>query len=211
MASEEKKLMKQPISQHTPGRPAMFSLVALALLSNSTLLGAADYPPAGNFSDGSRVWADNCARCHNMRGPKELRDDQWISTTFHMRVRGGLTGEETRDVLTFLQGSNTKAVTSGSTRVAAIVGTGASGEQTYQQTCISCHAADGSGEFPGVPDFTDSNGPLSKTEQVLISHITDGFQSEGSVMAMPPKGGNPNLGAKDIKAVLKYIRDSFGK
>jgi cytochrome c1 len=41
-----------------------------------------------------------------MRDPKELRDDQWRGVIAHMRVRGNLTGQEARDVLAFLQGSN---------------------------------------------------------------------------------------------------------
>ena len=58
------------------------------------------------FARGAQTWADNCGRCHNMRNPKELRDDQWRAAMTHMRVRAGLTGEETRDILAFLQGSN---------------------------------------------------------------------------------------------------------
>lgn len=58
------------------------------------------------FARGAQTWADNCARCHNMRDPKELRDDQWRAAIGHMRVRANLTGEEARDVLAFLQGSN---------------------------------------------------------------------------------------------------------
>jgi len=58
------------------------------------------------FARGAQTWANNCARCHNMRNPKELRDDQWRGVVAHMRVRGGLTGGEARDVLAFLQGSN---------------------------------------------------------------------------------------------------------
>ena len=58
------------------------------------------------FARGAKTWANNCARCHNMRDPKELRDDQWRAVVSHMRVRGNLTGKEARDVLMFLQGSN---------------------------------------------------------------------------------------------------------
>ena len=58
------------------------------------------------FARGAQTWANNCARCHNMRDPKELRDDQWRGVIAHMRVRGNLTGQEARDVLAFLQGSN---------------------------------------------------------------------------------------------------------
>ena len=65
-----------------------------------------NYPPQGDPARGARAWADNCTRCHNLREAPELRDDQWITTTFHMRVRAGLTGQETRDIITFLQMSN---------------------------------------------------------------------------------------------------------
>ncbi len=58
------------------------------------------------FSRGAKAWANNCATCHNMRSPKELRDDQWRSVVAHMRVRADLTGQEARDILDFLQGSN---------------------------------------------------------------------------------------------------------
>lgn len=60
----------------------------------------------GDFTRGAKSWSDNCTRCHNVRDPKELRDDQWITTTYHMRVRAGLTGQETRDIIEFLQKSN---------------------------------------------------------------------------------------------------------
>jgi len=58
------------------------------------------------FARGAQAWANNCSRCHNMRDPKELRDDQWRAAIAHMRVRAGLTGQEARDVLAFLEGSN---------------------------------------------------------------------------------------------------------
>lgn len=190
---------------------ALFAVCLLTSGSLVTAAQAADFPQAGNFSDGSKVWADNCNRCHNMRGPKELRDDQWISTAFHMRVRAGLTGQETRDIITFLQASNTKSVASGSTQVAAVLGKGATAKETFEKTCVACHGADGAGAFPGTPDFTDRSGALSKSDSVLIDHITNGFQSPGSPMAMPPKGGNPNLSDTGIKAVLAYIRETFGK
>ncbi|GMR20564.1 MAG: hypothetical protein BMS9Abin36_1160 [Gammaproteobacteria bacterium] len=86
------------------------ALVGILLVAglNYTAISSADEDDSkkGNFVRGARAWADNCLRCHNVRDPKELRDDQWVTTTFHMRVRGGLTGQETRDIITFLQMSN---------------------------------------------------------------------------------------------------------
>jgi len=60
----------------------------------------------GDFARGAMQWVENCGRCHNVRDPKELRDDQWITTVYHMRIRAGLTGQQTRDILPFLQESN---------------------------------------------------------------------------------------------------------
>ena len=58
------------------------------------------------FAKGAKTWADTCARCHNMRDPKSLRDDQWRVAVAHMRVRAGLTATEAENVLVFLQQSN---------------------------------------------------------------------------------------------------------
>ena len=60
----------------------------------------------GDFIRGAQAWANHCTRCHNIRDPKELRDDQWKVVVSHMRIRAGLTGQQTRDILKFLQESN---------------------------------------------------------------------------------------------------------
>lgn len=178
---------------------------------------ASDYPAIGDFQKGAKIWADNCGRCHNIRGAKELKDDQWVSTIFHMRIRAGLTGHEARDVITFLQGSNTvasKTVISDASATKPTSqknGVKLSGKLIYTQTCIACHAETGAGAFPGVPDFTKASGVLKKSDATLQKNISEGFQSPGSPMAMPPKGGNPNLTEDDVKSVLGYIRSTFGK
>jgi hypothetical protein len=68
--------------------------------------GIAAKPDPMQFARGAKTWANNCSHCHNMRNPKDLRDDQWRAVVTHMRVRAGMTGDEARDVLTFLEGSN---------------------------------------------------------------------------------------------------------
>ncbi len=170
----------------------------------------ADYPPPGDFQKGAITWAENCGRCHNIRAANELRDDQWISTAFHMRVRAGLTGAETRDVLTFLQGSNTSIrvpVTASSNDSISTL----SGKDVYGQTCVACHGANGKGNFPGVPNFNSKNGPLSKSDETLVKNIMSGFQSPRSPMAMPANGGNPDLTKKDIENTVGYMRKQFAK
>jgi mono/diheme cytochrome c family protein len=173
---------------------------------------------SNRFAIGAQTWADNCDRCHNMRDPKEFRDDQWRSIVSHMRVRGGLTGQEARDVLAFLQEANNVTVVpvvSASTATPAVAASESAGDgdgqAIYAQTCIACHGADGKGAIPGVPDFTAKAGPLSKSDAELVKNISEGFQSPGSFMAMPAKGGNSALTEDDVRAVLAYLRSEFGE
>ncbi len=70
---------------------------------------AAEFPAPGDVAAGGIAWVENCTHCHNLRNPNELRDDQWITSVFHMRLRAGLTGKETRDILSFIQAANASA------------------------------------------------------------------------------------------------------
>jgi cytochrome c5 len=164
----------------------------------------------GDVNRGASTWSNNCTRCHEMRSPTEFRDDIWKPIVTHMRVRAGLTGQQQRDVLAFLQASNHPHAVKVSVDDSS-PGTGLSGKDIYSQTCVACHGANGTGAIPGTPNFTSPGGPLSKSDDELIRNITTGFQSPGSPMAMPAKGGNPDLNAADVRAVLDYLRDSFGK
>jgi len=83
------------------------------------------------------------------------------------------------------------------------------GEEVYSGTCIACHGENGRGEISGVPDLTLDNGPLAKTDTILLDHIINGFQSKGSDMAMPELGGNEDLTEQDIKNIIVYMRAKF--
>ena len=175
---------------------------------------AADFPASGDFAAGAKQWADNCGRCHNVRDPRDLRDDQWITTAFHMRIRASLTGQETRNILSFLQGSNTvttAAVLSRASTTDPDTTTARPGAEVYAETCVACHGADGNGVLPGVPRFGGAGGSLSKSDEILHKHISEGLQTPGLPMAMPPKGGNTGLTDADIYSVLRYLRDTFGQ
>lgn len=83
------------------------------------------------------------------------------------------------------------------------------GGTIYNETCVACHGEDGKGTVPGAPDFTKKGGALSKGDAVLMTHVEQGFQSPGSPMAMPPKGGMEDLTMDDIMNVLAYIHREF--
>ena len=190
-------------------RTALLLLTALVIQP----LYALDYPEEGDFAQGTKAWSENCARCHNMRSPSDLRDDQWVTSVFHMRVRAGLTGQEARDILTFLQGSNARVenIDPGQVESTTTDSASISGKQIYESNCLACHGANGKGSIPGVPDFNEKNGRLSKSDSELLSNIITGIQSPGSSMPMPPRGGNSQLSDTDLNAALKYIKASFSE
>jgi mono/diheme cytochrome c family protein len=192
---------------------SILTLMAVAglLLMNTTANAQGTWPPKGDAANGAKAWADNCGRCHNIRDGKELRDDQWITTMYHMRVRAGLTGQDTRDILSFLMASN--SATSNFVRPTAAkissTSSGKPGEEVYTSTCIACHGTDGKGTVPGAPNLADKNGRLSKSDEHLMNSLMNGMQSPGSPMAMPAKGGNSSLSRADLKNVLEYLRKTF--
>jgi mono/diheme cytochrome c family protein len=204
---------------------------------------------------GAELWANNCARCHNLRPSLEYPKESWQTIMMHMRLQAGLTGQETRDVLEFLVPEfviSPEPAAASSVKNPATKGTmentdhvvknakntnmmvtqknvkssentlenqknaqekslasqstsKRSGREIYLQSCVACHGQNGKGAIPGVPDWTQPNGPLSQSNATLLKHIKEGFQKPGDPMAMPPKGGNPNLTDEDIKNVLDYI------
>lgn len=192
-------------------RAVIWSFLVSVLASGASI--AQDDVQRGNATKGAQSWADNCSRCHNMRDPQDLRDDQWITSVSHMRIRAGLTGKQARDILAFLQDSNNR-VSAEPVKFADDASPDAgslSGEEVYNQTCVACHGSNGKGTVPGTPDLNKPDGPLAQPDDVLLRHITEGFKSPGSPMAMPPKGGNPALTDAEIQAVLGYLRQRFGR
>jgi len=42
-----------------------------------------------------------------------------------------------------------------------------------------------------------------------MNSLLNGLRSPGSPMAMPARGGNPDLSDEDMKRVLRYLREAF--
>ena len=87
-------------------------LAALAFIAcgcNSTGHGGSSAMGGGANPDqpaGAKLWAQNCARCHNYRSPESYSDAQWEVAMLHMRIRANLTAEEHRTILEFLKSAN---------------------------------------------------------------------------------------------------------
>lgn len=171
----------------------------------------ADPNEVRDLNNGTKVWAQVCVRCHNLREPSEFSDYEWNAIMTHMRIRAGLTGKDARDIAAFIMASNDPVLPDMSAQsISNIPDIGMAAKEIYQSTCISCHGQNGKGTIPGVPDFTRKGGRLSKSDDVLFKHIKNGFQSPGNAMVMPPRGGNPKLSDNDLKSVLEYLHKQFG-
>lgn len=85
-----------------------------------------------------------------------------------------------------------------------------SAQEIYEGSCAACHGQDGEGEFPGVPDFSVQQGLLAKPRTALMKNILEGYESSNSTMAMPPRGGNPDLSEREIGLSLDYLINRFG-
>lgn len=85
------------------------------------------------------------------------------------------------------------------------------GKAVYDRSCATCHGANGKGVLPGVPDVTKKDGVLSQPDDVLLKRTVEGYQSPGSPLAMPPKGGNPSLTEAQLKQAIDYMKSQFRK
>ena len=54
----------------------------------------------------TQLWAQACARCHNIRSPSQYSDREWDVLMHHMRVRANLTAEETEVIREYLKSAN---------------------------------------------------------------------------------------------------------
>jgi len=55
---------------------------------------------------GAQLWGENCGRCHNVRPPASLTDEEWEVAGLHMRTRANLTGDDAAKIVEFLQMAN---------------------------------------------------------------------------------------------------------
>jgi cytochrome c5 len=85
----------------------------------------------------------------------------------------------------------------------------AKGAKIYNETCIACHGADGRGTVPGAPDFNKKGAVESRPHEVMTRHIKNGFREPGKPLAMPPKGGNPDLNDDDVLDVQAFLHKRF--
>ena len=89
--------------------PVILAIVALASGTAIAVLadnGSNQQNDPAQIARGAKAWAANCGRCHNIRAPNELTDEEWDVSVTHMRVRANIPGNVADDIKAFLKSSN---------------------------------------------------------------------------------------------------------
>lgn len=86
--------------------PAIMVAGMLVITSGATAAEDKSQTDRAAFARGAKAWSENCGRCHNIRSPAELSDEEWMVSVTHMRVRANIPGDVARDIIEFLKASN---------------------------------------------------------------------------------------------------------
>lgn len=81
-------------------------ILSLFGLAASALVFSGCATTSSEAVSGEKLWAQNCNRCHNIRGPSTYSPAQWEVSMLHRRIHANLTAEEHAKILEFLQSSN---------------------------------------------------------------------------------------------------------
>lgn len=163
------------------------------------------------LAEGARVYGNVCGSCHNARSPLERSDRDWVTIINHMRVRANMTGEQVRDVLAFLQGTNQdpQVVYAPPTVPTQEVAVGESeavekGKQLVTaKACVGCHYIGNGGGNVG-PRL---NGVVQrKGEEFVRRKLADPtFDRQTSMMP------NFGLSEEEIGWIVAYLSTLDGK
>ena len=159
---------------------------------------AQDIP--GDPVRGASLYSNNCGRCHNLRAPNELGDQQWSIVMSHMRALAGLPGDQARDIQAFLYRSNNPILPSlpdvgaGPRDVSGIPGA----QLIESKACRGCHMIGGEGGSVGpVLDTV-----FDRRDQKWIREQIKNPRSHNPRTVMPAMG----LSDAEVTAVLEELR-----
>ena len=86
----------------------------------------------------------------------------------------------------------------------------AKGEKLYQQTCATCHGADGRGMPKLGKDLHNNQFTVGLSDEEMLAFVIEGrpayHPDNTQGVDMPPRGGNPALTDEDILAIIAFQR-----
>lgn len=199
------------------------SFILIGIAITLTIMSTIGYAEDKNETElsGSELWAQNCGRCHNFRGPQEFNDSQWNIIVSHMRVIGGIPGNQSRAIIKFLQEANhppLEPLELETTKIDEVTLTDAvqkgnieKGKEIYDRNCAACHGLYGKGDGPAAVslrprprDLTDHEYIKGLSDEDLYKVITYGGPSVDKSPFMP--GWGNTLSKDDIIDIITYLR-----
>ncbi len=178
-------------------------IVALVTITPTGARAASSTPITG-----AQVYADTCNRCHSFRSPVEFDDRQWAVVITHMRVVGGIPGDEARLVLEYLRANNNppravrpKQASDAVPQPAASVEWGSAVVQ--QRGCEGCHVISGRGGTMG-PSLDGVT--LRRHKDFIRTQLRDSRQNNTQSLM-------PNLGLteSEIDSIWLYLSTLNGE
>jgi mono/diheme cytochrome c family protein len=162
-----------------------------------------------DIAKGGKIWANNCARCHNPRPATEFSKESWQTIMQHMRILGGLTGQESRDVLAFLvpEFAPTEQVNATPEVKEATTTT-----PTTNKTTLASSNTAATVKTSAIPKDTKSTSKL--TGQAIFQQTCvacHGANGKGAVPGAPDftKSGGPLSQSNTL--LIKHIKEGFQK
>ncbi len=183
-----------------------------------TSAGAQDSNEAELIMSGAAVYGKMCGRCHNPRSPIERSDREWVTIIAHMRVRGNLTGGQVRQILAFLQATNTDPgqptpiassadVVEGAGTPGAVNGeleapirldlAERGGQVLREKACLGCHVLGGEGGNVG-PKL---DGVIDRRDLGYLRRKLRDPTFDNSTSMMP----NLALSQEEVEAILAHL------
>ncbi len=202
------------------------ALVLVGLLVATAWAAPPDQSPTRKPSatGGEALWTENCAPCHGISGrgdgptaqmpqmadnpPTDFSDrtaarQRTLVEMFAVTKEGRmdrlmppwgdrLSDDQIWDVVAYAQTFATSPED-----VAA-------GEAIYEANCTACHAADGTGAVPDIPDLTDAAVMAAKSSQILFDIVSQG---RGEMPAYAAERSAPKVLSEEERwQVVDYLR-----
>jgi mono/diheme cytochrome c family protein len=84
------------------------------------------------------------------------------------------------------------------------------GKTLFQTTCVGCHGVDARGTALIVKNLVGGKFARTSTDDAMVSLIRTGRPADDPVnvarIAMPPRGGKPELSDDNLKDIVLYLR-----
>jgi mono/diheme cytochrome c family protein len=195
-----------------PSRLELLAAALLFLAGATAASGAGIQLPEG---PGSALVYAKCQTCHDLQyvaDAKGLLPAQWKAVLASMQDYGmEASDQEKSDILKYLTtylGPNPPPVAKPKAQTAE-----ADGKTVFQQSCATCHGAEGEGQ-PGYFPPLAGNPDLFKDQLFPLLVVLNGISGPITVKGKSYNGSMPafnHLSDAEIAAVVNFIREAWGK